>query len=86
MKFDNDVFTSVVIPDGTVIAVVPEGFYTAYGATQVTVEISKVATLHLENATPLPVVQGVPTHSLFQQGYLGLKAPPPRPGSRSPER
>jgi hypothetical protein len=73
-KFDNEVWTSVNIPAGEVIAVVPEGFYTAYGASQVTVEISKQSTLHFDSTAPLPVVQGVPTRSLYQQGFLGLKA------------
>jgi hypothetical protein len=77
-KFDNDVLTSVTVPDCWLIAIAPAAFVVAYGADAVTVETSNVTTLHSEDTTPLPIIgdtgtPAAPTHSLFQQSHLGLK-------------
>jgi hypothetical protein len=77
-KFQEKVFTSVAVPAGTIIAVEPSGFWTAYGAEQVTVEASRGALLHAEDTTPAPIVGtggqvAAPTRSLYQTGALGLK-------------
>ena len=77
-KFDNDVLTSVTIPDGWLIGIAPAGFVSAYGADAVSVEVSTVTTLHSEDTTPLPIIgdtgtPAAPSHSLYQQSHLALK-------------
>jgi hypothetical protein len=75
--FQDVVLSSAVIPDGEIIAVVPHGLATGYSG-EVQVETSIAATLHFEDATPLPIASvgtpntvAAPVHSGFQE-YLVL--------------
>jgi hypothetical protein len=77
-KFDAEVASSIAIPDGTVIAAVPEGFAVAYGSGAVSVETSNVATLHSDDLAPLAIIgadgtMAAPSRSMFQQSHIGLK-------------
>jgi hypothetical protein len=77
-QFEEQVFVSTTVPAGTIIACEPSGFWTAYGATAVTVEASRQTLLHTEDTTPAPIVGtggqvAVPTRSLYQTGAIGLK-------------
>jgi hypothetical protein len=77
--FQDVVLSSAVIPDGEIIAIVPQGLATGYSG-EVQVETSIVAPLHFESATPLPIgtvgspnVVAAPTHSAFQEYLLLVK-------------
>jgi hypothetical protein len=52
--FQDVVLSSAAIPDGEIIAIVPQGLATGYSG-EVQVETSIAATLHFESATPLPI-------------------------------
>jgi hypothetical protein len=75
--FQDVVLSSAAIPDGEIIAIVPQGLATGYSG-EVQIETSIGATLHFESATPLPIgtvgsppTVAAPTHSAFQD-YLVL--------------
>jgi hypothetical protein len=75
--FQDDVLSSSAIPDGEIIAIVPQALATGY-AGEVQIETSIAAALHFESAAPLPIatvgtpnVVAAPTHSAFQE-YLVL--------------
>jgi hypothetical protein len=76
-KFDYEVFSAAHIPDTTLIGVQPDGFWTAYGDSAMSVETSIETTLHFEDTTPLAIVNGggmaTPTRNLFQQEMLALR-------------
>lgn len=75
-----EVVVSHSVPSGTVIALDLDTFVTASGGLPELL-VSEAATLHMENATPAPIVGGtpaapvpaVPTRSLFQTATLGLR-------------
>jgi hypothetical protein len=71
--------SSAAIPDGEIIAIVPQGLATGY-AGEVQVETSIAAALHFESATPLPIgtvgtpnVVAAPVHSAFQEYLILVK-------------
>jgi hypothetical protein len=75
--FADVVMSSSAIPDGEIIAVIPEALGVGY-AGEVQVETSIMAPLHFESATPLPIASvgspntiAAPVHSAFQE-YLVL--------------
>jgi hypothetical protein len=75
--FQDVVLSSAAIPDGEIIAIVPQGLATGYSG-EVKIETSIAATLHFESATPLPIgtvgtpnTVAAPTHNAFQE-YLIL--------------
>src|SRR5262245_36068860 len=75
--FADVVMSSAAIPDGEIIAVIPEALGVGY-AGEVQVETSVGATLHFESATPLPIASvgtpptiAAPVHSGWQE-YLVL--------------
>jgi hypothetical protein len=75
--FQDVVLSSAAIPDGEIIAIIPQGLATGY-AGEVQIETSIVAPLHFESATPLPIgtvgtpnVVAAPVRSAFQE-YLVL--------------
>jgi hypothetical protein len=77
--FQDVVLSSAAIPDGEIIAIVPQGLATGY-AGEVQVETSIVAPLHFESATPLPIgsvgspnTVAAPTHSAFQEYLVMVK-------------
>lgn len=63
---------------GTVVAVCPEGFVTAFGS-EPRIETSNVATLHLEDTSPLAISTSsslsyaAPVSSMFQQDLIAVK-------------
>ena len=71
--------SSAAIPDGEIIAIIPQGLATGY-AGEVQIETSIAAPLHFESATPLPIgtvgtpnVVAAPTHSAFQEYLILVK-------------
>jgi hypothetical protein len=77
--FQDVVLSSAAIPDGTIIAVIPQGLATGYSG-EVQVETSVAATLHFESATPLPIASvgtpntiAAPTHSGWQENLILIK-------------
>jgi hypothetical protein len=75
--FQDVVLSSAVIPDGEIIAVIPQGLATGYSG-EVQVETSVAAALHFESAAPLPIATvgtpntvAAPVHSALQE-YLVL--------------
>jgi hypothetical protein len=77
--FADVVLSSAAIPDGWIIAIIPQGLATGYSG-EVQVETSIVAPLHFESATPLPIgtvgspnVVAAPVHSAFQEYLLMIK-------------
>jgi Phage capsid family len=79
LKFNNEVLSSSSVPAGEVIAVVPQGFVTAYDGS-VSVEISNKPNLHFEDATPAdivtpgtPPIVAAPVKSMWQTDSLALK-------------
>jgi hypothetical protein len=75
--FQDVVLSSAAIPDGEIIAIIPQGLATGY-AGEVQIETSIVAPLHFESTTPLPIgtvgtpnVVAAPVRSAFQE-YLVL--------------
>jgi hypothetical protein len=76
--FDYDILSSAAIPDGEAIALVPHGLWTGYSGDDVRIEASKQVTMHFEDTTPLPLVDGAgvlasPQRSAFQQDLIALK-------------
>jgi hypothetical protein len=77
-KLTNLVLTSPSIPAGNMIAIVPEGIATGYGADAISVETSIQSTLHYEDTTPLPLVSSggtvaVPQKSAYQQDFISFR-------------
>jgi hypothetical protein len=77
--FQDVVLSSAAIPDGQIIALVPQAIATGY-AGEVQIETSIAATLHFESATPLPIASvgtpntvAAPTHSAFQEYLILVK-------------
>jgi hypothetical protein len=77
--FQDVVLSSAAIPDGEIIAVVPQGLACGYVG-EVQVETSIAATLHFEDSAPLPIasvgtpnVVAAPTHGAFQQFLIAVK-------------
>src|SRR5262249_54943850 len=77
--FQDDILSSAAIPDGQIIAIVPQGLATGYTG-EVQIETSIAATLHFESATPLPIASvgtpntvAAPTHSAFQEYLILVK-------------
>jgi hypothetical protein len=77
--FQDVVMSSAAIPDGQIIAIVPQALATGYSG-QVQVETSITAPLHFESATPLPIatvgtpnVVAAPVHSAFQEYLILVK-------------
>jgi hypothetical protein len=77
--FQDVVLSSAAIPDGQIIAIIPQGLATGYSG-EVQVETSIGATLHFESATPLPIGSigtpntiAAPVHSSFQEYLIGIK-------------
>jgi hypothetical protein len=77
--FQDVVLSSAAIPDGQIIAIVPQALATGYSG-EVQIETSLVAPLHFESATPLPIgtvgspnVVAAPIHSAFQEYLLLVK-------------
>jgi hypothetical protein len=77
--FADVVMSSAAIPDGEIIAIIPEALATGY-AGEVQVETSIAATLHFESATPLPIatvgtpnVIAAPVHSGWQEYLILVK-------------
>jgi hypothetical protein len=77
--FQDVVLSSAAIPDGQIIAIVPQGLATGYSG-EVQVETSIAAPLHFESATPLPIgtvgspnVVAAPVHSAFQEYLIMVK-------------
>jgi hypothetical protein len=73
--FDDKIFSSSYLPDGTVIGIIPGGIASGYQG-QVDVETAIAATLHTEDTAPLPIgtpgsppTVAAPTLSAFQ-AYL----------------
>jgi hypothetical protein len=69
-KFGNIVLSSSALAAGVVIGIVPQGLVTGYSG-NVTVEASKSAVVHFEDATPADIVTGagaaaVPVKSALQ--------------------
>lgn len=76
LRFGNIVLSSAVLAAGTVIAIVPQGLATGYSG-NVTVEASKAAVVHFEDATPTDIVTSagaaVPVKSAFQLDMIVLR-------------
>jgi hypothetical protein len=77
LKFGNIVLSSSVLAAGVVIAIVPQGLVTGYSGA-VTVEASRAATLHFEDATPADIVTAagavaVPVKSALQTDMTILR-------------
>ncbi|HEY2244918.1 MAG TPA: phage major capsid protein [Xanthobacteraceae bacterium] len=77
-EFGSAVFTSSVIPPGTVIAIAINALVSIFGVPSF--ETSTQATLHLEGTTPLqigtpgsPPTVAAPTQSMFQSANIGIK-------------
>jgi hypothetical protein len=77
--FADVVMSSAAIPDGEIIAVIPEALASGYGG-EVQVETSTAATLHFESATPLPIATvgtpntiAAPVHSGWQENLILIK-------------
>jgi hypothetical protein len=77
--FQDVVLSSAAIPDGEIIAIVPQGLATGYSG-EVQIETSIAATLHFESATPLPIASvgtpntiAAPVHSAFQENLILVK-------------
>jgi hypothetical protein len=77
-EFGSAVFTSSVIPPGTVIAIAINALVSIFGVPSF--ETSTQATLHLEGTTPLqigtpgsPATVAAPTQSMFQSANIGIK-------------
>jgi hypothetical protein len=77
--FADVVMSSAAIPDGEIIAIIPQSLATGF-AGEVQVETSIAAPLHFESATPLPIgtvgtpnVVAAPTHSAFQEYLILVK-------------
>ena len=71
--------TSAYIPAGTVIGVIPQGLAAGYAGIA-EIETSTAATVHVEDATPLPIgtpgsppTVAAPTLSAFQSGLIVIK-------------
>ena len=79
MHFQDVALSSAAIPDGEIIAIVPQGLATGYSG-EVQVESSIAAPLHFESATPLPIASvgtpntvAAPVHSAFQEYLILVK-------------
>jgi hypothetical protein len=77
--FADVVMSSAAIPDGWIIAIIPQALATGYSG-EVQVETSIAAPLHFESATPLPIgtvgspnVVAAPVHSAFQEYLIMVK-------------
>src|SRR5262245_27561088 len=77
--FQDVVLSSAAIPDGEIIAIVPQGLATGYSG-EGQIDTSIAATLHFEGATPLPIdtvgspnIVAAPTHSAFQEYLILVK-------------
>jgi hypothetical protein len=77
--FDDKIFSSSYLPDGTVIGLIPGGVASGYQG-QVDVETSLAAVVHLEDATPQaigtpgsPNVVAAPTASAWQAYLIVVK-------------
>jgi hypothetical protein len=77
-EFGSAVFTSSVIPPGTIIAIAINALVSIFGVPSF--EVSSQATLHLEGATPAqigtpgtPPVVAAPAQSLFQAANIAIK-------------
>jgi hypothetical protein len=71
----HEVVTSGGLPDGTVIMIAPEGFWTAYHDTNIRVEINQTTSAMAQfDTTPVtdPLTAGT-TRSLYQAGLIGIK-------------
>jgi hypothetical protein len=71
--------SSAAIPDGEIIAVVPQAMATGY-AGEVQIETSIAAALHFESAAPLPIASvgtpntvAAPVHSGWQEFLVLVK-------------
>jgi hypothetical protein len=77
--FQDVVLSSAAIPDGEIIAIVPQGLATGYSG-EVQIETSIAAALHFESAAPLPIATvgtpntvAAPVHSAFQEYLILVK-------------
>ena len=77
LRFNNPIFSSSMIPAGTVIAVAPAGLVAGYDGS-VQIEVSSTAALHFESSSPQDIVSGAgvlanPTRSAFQDAFSALR-------------
>jgi hypothetical protein len=78
-KFTNEVLSSASIPDGAVIALVPQALAVGY-SDPISVQSSREVLIHMEDTSPLPIASpgtpptvAAPSMSAFQQDLLVLK-------------
>jgi len=74
-KFDSLVLGSLALPDGTVVAVAPSAVASAVDDSP-SISTSKQSTVHFEDTTPLPIVDGTPAspvRSAYQTDVIVIR-------------